>query len=286
MDELNPRLNAFRSDLADEALKDLVHATRYATGEAATVSEPLVDLRRAPSQEAPLDSQLLLGERLKVFDVTGAWAWVQNETDGYVGYVPNGSLARKAVTPSHRVAVPRTILFAKPDIKSQSLGYLSLGSRIAVQEEQGRFLRIQVPNCFGDAWLYRPHLLALEEYLADHVACARRFMETPYLWGGRSAFGLDCSALVQLALAESGFVVQRDSSMQEETAGRERPVDEPPAYGDLIYFPGHVAIALSATEVIHANAYSLSVAVEPLADLVARVRRECNGTGITTIRRI
>jgi hypothetical protein len=286
MSELNPRLNAFRTDLADEALKDLVPAPRYAVGEAATVCALLADLRRDPSQTAALDSQLLLGERLKVFDIAGDWAWVQNEADGYVGYVAAELIARRAVTPTHRVVVPRTILFSKPDIKSRSLGYLSLGSRVAGNDEQGKFLKVEEPNVGREAWLYRPHLFALDDFLSDHVSCARRFLETPYLWGGRSAFGLDCSALVQLALAERGIFVQRDSSMQETTVGMARPPEEPPAYGDLIYFPGHVAIALNATEVIHANAHSLSVVVEPLDDLVARVRAESGGTGITAIRRI
>jgi cell wall-associated NlpC family hydrolase len=286
MEELNPRLRAFREDLADERLRGIVDAPRYVAGETAVLRDSVTDLRRAPREDAPLDSQLLLGESVKVFDSGGVWSWVQSDVDGYVGYLPTQSLTYEAPAPTHRVAVPRTFLFARPHIKSQVLAHLSLGSRVACKEARGSFLLTEDPRGGGDAWLYRPHLRGLEEFASDHVACARRFLETPYLWGGRSGFGLDCSALIQLALGECGQKVLRDSSMQETSIGASRPLDATPCYGDLIYFPGHVAIAISAEEVLHANAHTLSVALEPLDRLVARVIAESGGTGITAIRRI
>lgn len=275
---LCPRLNAYRPSLADARLEGRVEAARFVTGQRRQVTWGIANLRREPRIEAVLDSQLLFGETVLVFDEAKGWAWVQNETDGYVGYAPAASLGSDLSEASHRLCVPRSFLYPKPDLKSPPLDVLSLGARLAVLGSEGAFSEV------AGGWVHRTHLTAFDEPVPDYVETAKAFLEVPYLWGGRSSLGLDCSALVQLALDRAGIACLRDSGQQEATLGVARPLDRPPERGDLVYFPDHVAIALDAEQVIHATAYDMLTTIEPLSDLVAR-SVTVSGKGITAIRR-
>lgn len=284
MSSLDPRLHPFRDDLAAVYLKDRVQAARYVAGERRQVARGILDLRRAPRDDAPLDSQLLHGEAVNVYDQAEGWAWVQSTGDGYVGYVASTALSAEVAAPTHSLAALRSYLFSEPDFKSPTLDLLSMASPVAVVEERGDFTRLA-----GGGWLFGRHLVPLGETVADYVETARAFLGTPYLWGGRSSIGLDCSTLVQLSLACAGIPVQRDSYMQATSAGEALnglPHEVDLQRGDLVFSPGHVAIMLDANRVVHANAFSMSVAVEPLKDLEARVRAETGGTGFTGVRRI
>lgn len=274
----SPRLNAYRADLADARLEGRVEAARFVAGRRRRVSAGVADLRRAPEDRAALDSQLLFGETVLVFEERDGWAWVQNETDGYVGYAPCSALGDEAEQATHKLSAPRSFLYPEPDIKAPPLDVLSLGARAAVTGEDGAFSR--VPG----GWIYSRHLARLADPVPDYVETALDLLGVPYLWGGRSTIGLDCSALVQLALDRAGIACLRDSGQQETTLGSARPLDQPPERGDIIYFPGHVAIALDAKRVVHANAFDMLTAIEPLADVVARVVAE-SGRGVTAIRR-
>lgn len=295
MTDLNPRINAFRADLAAESLRDHVAAPRYVEGEARQVARGCLDLRREPSKTAALDSQLLFGEAVTVYDrsdsETGRWAWVQNEQDGYVGYVEADGLTMPGGDPSHAVAALRTFLYPEPDLKSPTLDVLSMGALVAAGEERNGFREIERPGQSA-AWVYGAHLADPEEGEADYVATALEFVGLPYLWGGRTSLGLDCSALVQISLARAGIPSLRDSGMQAESLGdvvRQKGKAPQPDYGDLIYMPGHVVIALDETEVVNANAHHMLVTVEPLADVQARVAAESGRAldqTIDVIRRI
>ncbi|MDJ0607913.1 MAG: NlpC/P60 family protein [Kiloniellales bacterium] len=277
-DQLSPRLNAYRPDLADARLEGRVEAAQFVAGRRRRVAVGVADLRREPEDRAALDSQLLFGETVLVFEERGGWSWVQNETDGYVGYAPSSALGDETAAAAHKLSAPRSFLYPEPDIKAPPLEVLSLGARAAVTGEDGAFSK--VPGGF----IYRKHLAPLTGTQPDYVETALSLLGVPYLWGGRSTIGLDCSALVQLVLDRSGIACLRDSGQQETTLGVARPLDQPPERGDIIYFPGHVAIALDAERVVHANAFDMLTAVEPLADVVERVVAE-GGRGITSIRR-
>jgi len=279
MTELDPRLHAFRPDLAAEYLKGKVKAARFTAGERRQVAQGLADLRRKPAADAPLDSQLLGGEIVTLYDQAGGWAWVQNMTDGYVGYVPAEALSAEVRQPSHAVAVLRSFVYSEADLKTPALDCLSMTAAVALVRETDGFSELA-----GGGWVYRRHLAPLDEVAPDHVATALQFLGVPYLWGGRSSLGLDCSALVQIALNRAGLPCPRDSDMQAESLGEARPLDGERERGDLIYLPDHVAIALDDWRVVHANALDMLVVIEPLADLAARVETEC-GQGITAVRR-
>ncbi len=279
MTDLDPRLNPFRDDLAAAYLKDRVRAARFAEGERRQVVRGILDLRRGPRDDAPLDSQLLHGEAVNVYDQAEGWAWVQSAGDGYVGYVAADGLSERVAAPTHSLAALRSYLFAEPDFKSPTLDLRSMASPLAVVEEREGFARLA-----GGGWVFGGHLAPLGETVADYVETARAFLGTPYLWGGRSSVGLDCSALVQIALARAGVFALRDTHMQEENLGEALDGKDGIACGDLVFFPEHVAIALDPETVIHATALHMAVAVEPLAQLEARAQA-VYGQGITAVRR-
>ncbi len=287
MPDLDPRLNAYRPDLADAALEGRVEAARFVTGRPGQVRCGVAALRRRPEPDAPQDTQLLSGEAVTVFDEAGGWAWVQNRTDGYVGYVESAALGAESGAPTHSVKVPRSFLFPGPDLKLPPRDALTMTGRVAVTDTDGAYSQVAFGGQQG--WVYSRHLAPLGDVEPDFVATALQFLGVPYLWGGKESGGLDCSGLVQVALARAGIPCPRDSGMQAESLGA--AVDWKPGgtglqRGDLISFPGHCAIALDATDVVNANAHAMMVSIEPLAELVARVEEESGGIGITAVRRL
>lgn len=277
---LDPRLNAFRADLADRRLQGQVEATRFAAGEPGRAVAGQASLRRAPAADAPQDSELLFGESVTIFDRQGDWAWVQAARDRYVGYVRLAQLAAGEAAPTHQVAALRTFRFSRPDIKSPPLDQLSLGSPLAATDERSRFLELA-----DGGFVYAPHAEPIGAHHADFVATAERFLAVPYLWGGRSALGLDCSGLVQTVLRLAGRHCPRDTYMQRDDAGigPEVPLERALERGDLVFSPGHVAIASGAETLLHANAYHLAVAHETLAGF--RHRLKVAGQAIERVRR-
>ncbi len=287
MSQLDPRLHAYRADLAAESLRGQVSAPRYAAGSPAQVVRGVADVRRQPTAAALMDTQLLCGEAVTVYDEADGWAWVQNAADGYVGYVESAALGQEIQTPTHSVAVLRTFLYPEPSIKSPPLDCLSMSSPVAVVGTKDRFSEVRLAAAGAGGWIYTAHLAANGEVATDHVATARQFLGAPYLWGGKNSLGLDCSALIQIALARAGIPCPRDSYMQETSVGSEVPSGAgQQQIGDLIYFPGHVAIAMDKTMVLSPNAHAMLVTIEPLADLLGRVNEESGGRGITAVRRL
>jgi len=259
------RLTPARPDLAAKHLEGKVAAARFVEGEWCEVIEPQAPLRQAPSPDAPQLTEALMGERVSVFDSNEGFAWVQLAADGYVGYLPAAALGAPGPPPTHRVAALRTLVFPGPSIKLPPVATVPLGARIAVVREQERFA-----VTVSGGYVPKVHLAAVETRESDFVAVAERFIGTPYLWGGKTNHGLDCSGLVQVALTACGIACPRDSDMQEKALG-ERVDGGAPRRGDLYFWKGHVAIARDATMLVHANAHAMAVALEPIADALARI---------------
>jgi cell wall-associated NlpC family hydrolase len=279
MSASDPRVNGYRRDLAAAHLRGQVEAERFADGAEYAVIEPLVDVRRAPSHEAALDTQALYGERVTVYETSEeGWAPGQLARDGYVGYLPANALAKPGPVPTHTVVVPRTLCFPAPDIKKPPLAALPMGAQLAIVRQDERFA------VATSGWhLPVSHVAPLGTAAPDFVAVAEMFAGTPYLWGGKSTLGIDCSGLVQVALTAAGIASPRDSDMQETAFGRSI-VLEALRRGDLLFWPGHVAIACSADGILHANAHHMMVAREPVREAIARIEKA--GSTLRAVKRL
>ena len=276
---LDPRRHAFRADLAASSLRDRVDAPRYTQGEQRQVAQAVLPLRKEPRFDARLESEVLLGELVTVFDEGEGWAWVQLARDNHVGYMPSDGLSRIIVEPTHRIAALRTYVFPAPDVKSPPLALLSLNAKIASERSEGKFLVVD------GAYVYAAHTRALGEHVADPVEIALGFLYAPYLWGGRTSVGLDCSGLVQLACEAAGIACPRDADMQAEELGL--PLDlssEKLSRGDLVFWDGHVGMMTSPDRLLHANAFHMAVVEEPFVE--AKDRIAASGLEIIGARRL
>ena len=282
MTDLDPRLNAYRPDLADTALKDKVDAEAYSEGHPLRVAAGRTPLLNQPSGESRMDSELLFGETVTIFELRDGWAWLQNRGDGYVGYARAETLGEPVGEATHRVSALRTFLFAEPDLKSPVRDLFSMNSLLRARDREQGFIGLATGG-----WVWADHAAAMDEHESDHAAVALRFLGTPYLWGGRSSIGLDCSGLVQMALARCGKMAPRDSDMQACESGA--PVDfdgdySVLRYGDHVIWPGHCGFWLDEDRFVHANATDMMVSVGPLAAVAARIER-IEGHRISAVRR-
>lgn len=281
---IDPRLSAIRPDLADERLRGRVTAERFATGRAARIVAPCAPVRRRPSPDAPLDTEALRGERATIFDERDGYAWVQLATDGYVGYAPCSVLAPDGAEPTHRVAALRSFVFPGPDIKLPPLAFLSLGAGITTSAGPAETGLVPIE---GGGWMAAGHLRPVADREADAVAVAERFLGTPYLWGGKTSLGLDCSGLVQVAFAAAGLALPRDSDMQAATGSTLELTPDLSGLrrGDLVFWRGHVGLMQDEARLLHANGHHMTVVSEPLAEAERRIRASGNGP-ITGVRRL
>lgn len=270
MTTLDRRLHAFRPDLAEASLEGQVEAARFVAGTPARVAVPVAALRPEPDAARGIDTELLYGEDVTVFDRANGWCWVKAASDGYVGYIEEEALSEGEAAPTHIVTVQRTFLYREPELRKPYKSILSMGSRVRIT---------------GDAEARGNHYVVLEDGTAiftkhvrpigagsdeDYVATAARFVETPYLWGGRSGLGIDCSGLIQLSMLMTGSSAPRDTDMQAKGLGE--PIDRAEIRrGDLVFWKGHVATFEDPETILHANGHTMTVARENFEAAVKRI---------------
>lgn len=272
---LDKRLNAYRNDLADIRLKSQVEAKVFREGAVMQMLAPIATLHRAPAFDAPQDTQVLMGEIVRVFDVTESWAWVQLQRDSYVGYMRHEMLNAKVLIPTHKVTVPSTLLYTRPNIKTQPVQFLPMNTEVTIAALQDDFYELATGG-----FVFVKHL---QQKHTDFVSVAEQFLHTPYYWGGKSYHGIDCSGLVQTSLQACGIKVPRDTDMQEKELGT-IVSQENLKRGDLVFWSGHVGIMQDATTLLHASGHQMMVVSEPLA--IVDERTKAKGKEISSIRRI
>lgn len=267
---LDRRLNAFRPDLAEASLRGKVEAERFVEGSKAQVVAPVIALRPKPDLASGIDTELLMGEEVTVFERSNGWCWVKSLSDDYVGYLPEGAVKEGAAAATHIVIPQRTFLYPVPELRKPHAAVLSMGSRVHVTGTAEARGNHYVVLDDGTA-IFAKHVQPIGHGDGgDYVDVALRFLETPYLWGGRSGLGIDCSGLVQLALQMTGRAAPRDTDMQAVGLG------EPIARGELkrgdfVFWKGHVAIMEDPETIIHANGHTMTVARENFAAAVERI---------------
>ena len=275
----DPRITPARPDLAAKHLEGKVAAARFVEGQEREVIDAQAPVRRAPRPDAEQMTEALMGERVTVYELDDdGWAWGQLEADGYVGYMPASALIAPRAAPTHRVAALRTLAFPGPSIKLPPVATPPLGARLSVLREQERFAVATI------GYVPAGHLAPRDRAETDFVAVAERFLGTPYLWGGKTNLGLDCSALVQVALNACGIACPRDSDMQERAVGALVTSLSTLERGDLVFWRGHVAIVHDASTLLHANAFAMAVTIEPITAALARIR--ASGSDVTSVRRL
>jgi Bacterial dipeptidyl-peptidase Sh3 domain/NlpC/P60 family len=279
----DPRTTPARPDLAAKDLAGIVEAQRFVEGKAYEIAASQAPVRSAPSHEAGLLTEALKGERVTIYDISEeGWAWGQLAGDGYVGFVPASALGASGPPPTHKVTALRTLVFPGPSIKLPPIETLSFGCQLVIARIDERFA---ITACGGHLPIL--HLAPIDTMETDFVAVAERFLGTPYLWGGKTSLGLDCSGLLQLALAACGIPCPRDSDMQEQALGSAlaRPhALEQLRRGDLLFWKGHVAIVRDEATLVHANAHHMAVALEATAAAIDRIRAA--GSEVTSVRRL
>ncbi len=271
------RLRPARPDLAAAHLKGEVEAARFVPGENFSIGQGRASLRIAPADDAGQDSELLWGESVTVYERKNGWAWVQAAKDGYVGYVKDSALAAP-FTADARICAVLAPLFSAPDIKSPLRDLLPLNAQIQRGRLEGDYHEI-AQGCF----VHYRHLTDLDEHGTDFVAVAERFAGVPYVWGGKSFSGLDCSGLIQTALQACGIACPRDTDMQQTALG-EIITTADLQRGDLVFWKGHVGVMQDPTHLLHANGFHMQVASELLVEAVMRIEKI--GGPVVAIKRL
>ena len=279
---LDPRITPARADIAAAELKGKLAAERFVEGRMVQAAKGAVALRKRPTDDAPLETQILYGERFTVYEEKNGWVWGQAAGDKYVGYAHAESFVARVGEPSHRVTALFTPLLPASDVKSAHHDLLPMNAKVSVVGEENRYARLA-----GGGYVFTGHLGPISVFVPDWVAVTERFVGAPYLWGGKTVAGIDCSGLMQIALEAGGVAAPRDTDMMEAALGTAISITPDLSQlkrGDLVFWKGHVGVMLDNARLLHANGFAMQVTIEPL---MQAARRSAASEGpVRTIKRL
>lgn len=264
----DPRLHAYREDIADVALRGKVDSLRFVQPELRQISVSIASVHAEPRMDASTVTEALLGEQVNVFQVKDGWAFVQLLMDSYVGYLPARCLTNQVMDTTHRIAVPSTLLYVKPDIRSNPVQHVYMNSLVSAIKIEGDFARLR-----DHRFVWVKHLMPVGKYWDDPATIAEAYVNAPYLWGAKSVAGLDCSGLVQLAWQACGFDCPRDTDMMQKGFGKPLKRDRglKLTRNDMVFWEGHVGMMVDSVHLIHSNGHHMQVVIEPLSGAIGRI---------------
>ena len=280
--KLDRRLHPYRPDLAAEYLRGRVEAEHFVIGRTCQIRVERAPVRTKPDTDTSLETELLFGELVQVYEEVDGWAWIQSKLDDCVGYTESTMISDEVFISTHSVSELATYLYPEPNIKSVPITLLPMTARVAVKDSTDQFCRLR-----SGGWVHGSHIEPISSYAVDHCAVARKFLNTPYLWGGKTNRGIDCSGLLQVSLARCGIFISRDTDLQL-SVGRQVEFDGDDRMlqrGDLVFWPGHVGIWMDSKSLVHASASTMLVTIEPLHQVSTRIGL-MTGQTLPRIRRV
>ncbi|AQX27438.1 MULTISPECIES: C40 family peptidase [unclassified Bartonella] len=272
MSHKNPQLHTSKDNLTNQQSAKETKTPCSVQGEKRRVNTAVAGLFKENSEKSERQTECLFGEEVLIVEQGEAMSKVQSLKDGYIGYIDTQILCISTIKQTHIVSVPRTFQYSQADLKKPIERALSMGSKVSiVNETEIRDTRYSILE--NGTAIISSHLHPIQHTFKDYVTIAQTFIRTPYLWGGVSGFGLDCSGLVQLSMMMTGKMVLRDTSIQQQTIGKQLTDTDTLERGDLIFWKGHVAIMIDHKNIIHANGYSMDVMIEPLEEAITRIAK-------------
>ena len=274
---MDPRLTPANEIVACSTLKGKINHSNFVEAKNYQVNVPFVDLLGSP--DGKRNRQLIYGSKVKYFSAAKGWAFIQNTYDNYVGYVPESTIASETQK-THIVTAPLAHVFMEPNIKSKNIEILPLAARVSGEVIENGFLETEL------GWMSVSQLKRKTELSKDPVEVSKLLQNAPYLWGGNTTLGIDCSGLIQISLLLCGIDCPGDSDQQMNTLGQNIDIGSPRKKGDIIFWKGHVAWALNERQILHANAYHMATVIEEANEAIERIKKQDNNSVIAHKRLI
>ena len=274
---MDPRVTPANETVACSTLKGKIKHANFVEAKNYQVNVPFVDLLGSP--DGKRNRQLIYGSKVKYFGAAKGWAFIQNTYDNYVGYVPESTIASETQK-THIVTAPLAHVFMEPNIKSKNIEILPLAARVSGEMIGNGFLETEL------GWISVSQLKRKTELSKDPVEVSKLLQNAPYLWGGNTTLGIDCSGLIQISLLLCGIDCPGDSDQQMNTLGQNIDIGSPRKKGDIIFWKGHVAWALNERQILHANAYHMATVIEEANEAIERIKKQDNNSVIAHKRLI